>query len=242
MRKSGLGSPVWGTGSSDRAPGAHERDREGASHVSSRRVSGASERFELRERLGPGACGVVWRAYDRERRGTVALKQLRTLAPDALLRFKTEFRALQDLNHPNVVHFHELFEDEGRWFFTMELSEGVELLEWVGIDTSARPRTAVTQIRTGRELARAEGTPPGVARPSLPSSPQRELDSTTSRRTLVSTRPEPLQSASGSTRMRPRGRTNERSSPAIGRIASASCAAEPTTAMSARGSPARSDQ
>ena len=92
----------------------------------------------------------MWRAYDRERRGLVALNQLRTLAPDALLRFKAEFRALQDLQHPNVVHFHELFEDEGRWFFTMELVEGVELLESVGVDTRHRPKTAITQISTGR--------------------------------------------------------------------------------------------
>ncbi|MEZ4248613.1 MAG: protein kinase [Polyangiales bacterium] len=128
----------------------------------------AQDRFELRERLGQGAFGVVWSAFDRERRGLVALKQLRTLAPDALLRFKAEFRALQDLQHPNVVHFHELFEDEGRWFFTMELVEGVELLEWVGIDTRHRPKTAITQISTGRSLAHAEGTPPSIRRSSIP--------------------------------------------------------------------------
>jgi serine/threonine protein kinase/tetratricopeptide (TPR) repeat protein len=130
-------------------------------------VSRATERFELRDRLGQGAFGVVWRAYDRERRQLVALKQLRTLAPDALLRFKAEFRALQDLHHPNVVHFHELFEDEGRWFFTMELVEGVELLEWVGVDARERPQTAVTQVKLGRALARAEGTPPAIDRASI---------------------------------------------------------------------------
>jgi serine/threonine protein kinase len=144
-----------------------ERDPGGHVRVSSPRVSRASERFELRDRLGQGAFGVVWRAYDRERRQLVALKQLRTLAPDALLRFKAEFRALQDLDHPNVVHFHELFEDEGRWFFTMELVEGVELLEWVGVDAGERPQTAVTQVKLGRALARAEGTPPAIARASI---------------------------------------------------------------------------
>ena len=112
---------------------------------------------------------MVWRAYDRERRQLVALKQLRTLAPDALLRFKAEFRALQDLNHPNVVHFHELFEDEGRWFFTMELVEGVELLEWVGITAAQHHQTAVTEVKLGRahSLARAEGTPPAIDRGSI---------------------------------------------------------------------------
>ncbi|MBX3248045.1 MAG: protein kinase [Myxococcales bacterium] len=130
-------------------------------------MSRATERFELKERLGQGAFGVVWRAYDRERRQLVALKQLRTLAPDALFRFKAEFRALQDLNHPNVVHFHELFEDEGRWFFTMELVEGVELLEWVGVSATTRHQTAVTQVGLGRQLARAEGTPRAIDRGSI---------------------------------------------------------------------------
>ncbi|HJL26867.1 MAG TPA: protein kinase, partial [Polyangiaceae bacterium LLY-WYZ-15_(1-7)] len=90
-----------------------------------------SDRFELRTRLGKGAFGVVYRARDVHRSADVALKTLHRVAPDALLRFKTEFRALQDLQHPNVVHFHELFEEEGEWFFTMELVEGVELLDWV---------------------------------------------------------------------------------------------------------------
>ncbi len=79
--------------------------------------------------------GVVYEALDRDQQTHVALKVLRSQTADALLRFKTEFRALQDLHHPNLIGFGELFEDGGIWFFTMELVRGASFLAWVG----ARP-------------------------------------------------------------------------------------------------------
>ncbi len=75
--------------------------------------------------------GVVYLAHDRERRERVALKTLRQLSADSLLRFKNEFRALQDLHHPNLVTLGELFEQSGTWFFTMEFLEGTDLVSWV---------------------------------------------------------------------------------------------------------------
>src|SRR5215831_3884089 len=75
--------------------------------------------------------GVVYEANDRERHARVALKTLRLLEATALLRLKTEFRALQDLAHPNLVSLGELIEESGQWFFTMELVDGVDFLRWV---------------------------------------------------------------------------------------------------------------
>jgi len=89
-----------------------------------------TDRFEIVRRLGAGGMGVVYEAIDREREARVALKTLRTLKPDALLRFKNEFRALQDISHPNLVSLGELFESEGRWFFTMEMVDGAHFLDY----------------------------------------------------------------------------------------------------------------
>src|SRR5262249_40613156 len=75
--------------------------------------------------------GVVYEAYDRERRMRVALKTLRTLSAEGILRFKNEFRALQDLSHPNLCTLGELITLGRQWFFTMELVDGVDLLGWV---------------------------------------------------------------------------------------------------------------
>ncbi|HEY1585188.1 MAG TPA: protein kinase, partial [Polyangia bacterium] len=88
-------------------------------------------RFDVLRRLGEGGMGVVYEAYDRERRMRVALKTLRTLSAEAILRFKNEFRALQDLSHPNLCTLGELISLGRQWFFTMELVDGVDLLTWV---------------------------------------------------------------------------------------------------------------
>jgi eukaryotic-like serine/threonine-protein kinase len=75
--------------------------------------------------------GVVYQALDRERQANVALKTLKKLDGEALLRLKNEFRALQDLEHPNLVSLGELIEESGQWFFTMELVPGVDFMSWV---------------------------------------------------------------------------------------------------------------
>ncbi len=101
----------------------------------------AEGRFELLEKLGEGGMGVVYRALDRERGVQVALKTLRGATPDGVLRFKTEFRSLRDVRHPNLVELGELFESDGTWFFTMELVKGAPLLAWVrsGVEVAAAP-------------------------------------------------------------------------------------------------------
>jgi serine/threonine protein kinase len=88
-------------------------------------------RFQVLRRLGQGGAGVVYEAYDREHGVRVALKLLRRLEPNALLRFKNEFRQLEDIVHPNLVTLGELFEIQGKWFFTMEFVEGTDLLTYV---------------------------------------------------------------------------------------------------------------
>jgi hypothetical protein len=90
-----------------------------------------TERFNLLRRLGEGGYGAVYEAYDRARDQRVALKVLTRIGPEHVMRFKQEFRALQDLQHPNLVQLGEMFEDDGRWFFTMELVQGADWLEYV---------------------------------------------------------------------------------------------------------------
>ena len=75
--------------------------------------------------------GVVYEAEDRERGGRVAVKTLRSVDPEGLLRFKREFRTLARLSHPHLVQLYELVNEGDEWFFTMELLDGVSFLHWV---------------------------------------------------------------------------------------------------------------
>ena len=72
-----------------------------------------STRFEVRRRIGSGAFGVVYEAFDSARNATIAIKALRHDSADALLRFKREFRSLTDITHRNLVQLYELIA-EGR--------------------------------------------------------------------------------------------------------------------------------
>jgi serine/threonine protein kinase len=92
---------------------------------------GGTDRFKIRRRLGSGAFGTVYEAYDRERKASIALKLLERCRPDSLYRFKREFRSLVNTRHENLVHLYELISEGGRWFFTMELVDGVDFIEYV---------------------------------------------------------------------------------------------------------------
>ncbi|HSJ99412.1 MAG TPA: AAA family ATPase, partial [Myxococcota bacterium] len=110
--------------------------------------------------MGGGGMGVDYAALDRERGARVALKMLQHVSADGLLRFKTEFRALQDVQHPNLVSFGELIEDRGQWWLTMELVEGTAFLDHVrpgGHLDEDRLRAALPQLAAGLQALHAHG-------------------------------------------------------------------------------------
>jgi serine/threonine protein kinase/tetratricopeptide (TPR) repeat protein len=88
-------------------------------------------RYEARSELGAGGCGVVYEAWDTQRRELIALKTLLTPDPAAIYRFKQEFRTVADLSHPNLALLHELIHDGNEWFLTMELVPGRDFCSWV---------------------------------------------------------------------------------------------------------------
>jgi serine/threonine protein kinase len=106
-----------------------------------------TRRFRIVRRIGTGGMGEVYEAFDRAHQTRVALKLLTVRKPDALLRFKNEFRALRDLEHPNLVSFGELVEDAGSWFFTMEFVDGVDFYEYVrpGDESELRPTRRIAR-------------------------------------------------------------------------------------------------
>jgi Tol biopolymer transport system component len=76
--------------------------------------------------------GEVWEAYDRRLRTTVALKLVASrVAKDADTRerFNQEVLMARQVRHPNVAAVYDLFEEDDRCFFTMELVPGRSLSE-----------------------------------------------------------------------------------------------------------------
>src|SRR5687767_15929862 len=81
-------------------------------------------RYEIGERLGQGATAVVYRAWDRDLRRSVALKVLRdaaALSETAIERFRREARASAGLSHPHLVTVHDTVEHEGQLCLVMEV-------------------------------------------------------------------------------------------------------------------------
>jgi hypothetical protein len=118
------------------------------------------DRFEIERALGSGGMGVVYAARDHHRGCAVALKTLRVATLDALHRLRDEFLVLHDLAHPNLVSLGELFDDDGRWFFSMELVDGSDFLGHVRPDGNldvARLRRAMAQLAAGLDCLHAAG-------------------------------------------------------------------------------------
>lgn len=108
-------------------------------------------RFELVRRLGEGGMGVVFEAIDRRGGGRVALKTVQSLSGRSLYRFKREFRALEDIQHPNLVQLRELHREDELWFFTMELVEGRDFRSFVTRSQSQSPAFTTADLLTTLE-------------------------------------------------------------------------------------------
>ncbi len=86
--------------------------------------------YELLEKLGQGGMGVVYKAWHRTLKRTVALKTIlrgdRATAAD-LARFRAEAESTARLDHPNIVAVYEAGECEGLPYFSMRYVEGQTL-------------------------------------------------------------------------------------------------------------------
>ncbi len=112
------------------------------------RVRKIDDRYELREEVGRGASGVVFRAHDALLDTEVAVKLLGaqfSAGRDALERVRQEIILSRDLGHPNILRIYHLgaYGDQG--YLTMQWVEGPNLSQVIA-EQAPLPRPRVLEI------------------------------------------------------------------------------------------------
>src|SRR5262245_39336240 len=111
--------------------------------------------YRIVGKLGGGGMGVVYKAEDSRLHRFVALKFLSdewARDHEALSRFQREARTASALNHPNICTIHDVGQEDGHAFITMEYLEGSTLRESVAAQSGLDMETVLT---LGIEIADA---------------------------------------------------------------------------------------
>lgn len=95
------------------------------------------DRFEIKRRLGEGATGIVYAAFDPQLQREVALKLFNAVSEQKREAFLHEARALARFAHPNVLQIYEVGMFQGAPYLISELVDGGTLRQWI----LAEPRT-----------------------------------------------------------------------------------------------------
>ena len=115
-------------------------------------------RYVVLGRLGAGAMGVVYAAYDPELDRKIALKVLRPAANEGdghRTRIFREAQALAKLSHPNVVAIHDVGTLGERVWLAMEYVEGRTLGAWRKEQARGWQEVIAVMVDAGRGLAAA---------------------------------------------------------------------------------------
>ncbi|MCX7388194.1 MAG: serine/threonine protein kinase [Planctomycetota bacterium] len=104
--------------------------------------------YELRQEIGRGGMGVVYRAFQASLERTVALKMIPNAAFAAaqdLARLRAEALAAARLSHPNIVPVYEVGEHNGQPWFSMQFIEGTTLSQRL-MSGPMKPREAAALL------------------------------------------------------------------------------------------------
>lgn len=106
--------------------------------------------YEILGELGRGGMGVVYQARQVALGRVVALKMVLNAAhagAEQVARFRREAEAVARLQHPNIIQVHDVDEQDGRPFFSMEYVAGGTLAGLLA-GTPQEPRAAASFLRT----------------------------------------------------------------------------------------------
>ncbi len=122
--------------------------------------------YVLREKLGEGGQGVVWKASPRRSpHNFVALKTQRGPAKSdeaAVYRLRKDAHAIARMKHAHIIRTFFLGEDRGRWYFVIELMEGGTVADRLALYQADARAASVLMEKIARAIHHAHTRNPGV--------------------------------------------------------------------------------
>ena len=120
--------------------------------------------YQVVRELGQGGMGIVYQALRTADGGLVALKTIKPAVdptPVEIDRFLREAQILSELDHPNIVSFHELGESNGLLYFAMDYVAGTDAAHLLSQNGGplpiARAVDLVCQLLRALDYAHAKG-------------------------------------------------------------------------------------
>ncbi len=92
------------------------------------------DRYEILELIGSGGMADVYKAKCHKLNRYVAIKVLKSeFSSDSsfVSKFKAEAQAAAGLMHPNIVNVYDVGDENGLYYFVMELVEGITLKRYI---------------------------------------------------------------------------------------------------------------
>ncbi|MCR4923629.1 MAG: protein kinase [Lachnospiraceae bacterium] len=120
-------------------------------------------RYEISELIGTGGMANVYKAIDSKLNRNVAIKVLKdeySSNKNFVSKFKAEAQAVAGLMHPNIVNVYDVGDENGIYYFVMELVEGITLKKYIEKKIRLSVKEAISiaiQVSMGIEAAHNNG-------------------------------------------------------------------------------------
>jgi eukaryotic-like serine/threonine-protein kinase len=91
-------------------------------------------RYQIIEELGKGGMGKVYKVFDQEVQGKMALKLIKpevSADKNTIDRFRNELKIARDVSHKNICRMYDLGREAGSYFITMEYVSGEDLKSFI---------------------------------------------------------------------------------------------------------------
>ena len=117
------------------------------------------DRYEVLEKIGTGGMSDVYKAKCHKLNRFVAIKVLKqefSENANFVSKFRTEAQAAAGLMHPNIVNVYDVGEENGIYYFVMEMVEGITLKKYIEKKARLSVKEAISiaiQVSMGIEAA-----------------------------------------------------------------------------------------